>query len=67
MKDKDATRTRKLGTWGEEVVVGTGEVVWKKFVAVLDEVKFDGYCCIEREAGNQRVADIKAEKEFVLR
>jgi len=30
-------------------------------------VKFDGYCWIEREAGNQRVADIKAEKEFVLK
>jgi sugar phosphate isomerase/epimerase len=61
---KDARRTKKRGTWGEEVVVGTGEVDWKKFFAVLDEVKFDGYCCIEREAGNQRVADIKAAKEF---
>jgi len=30
-------------------------------------VKFDGYCCIAREAGNQRVADIKAAKEFVLK
>jgi len=30
-------------------------------------VKLDGYCCIEREAGNQRVADIKAKKEFVLK
>jgi L-ribulose-5-phosphate 3-epimerase len=64
---KDGTRTKKRGTWGEEVVVGTGEVDWKKFFAVLDEVKFDGYCCIEREAGNQRVADIKAAKEFVLK
>jgi len=67
VKDKDATRTRKPGTWGEEVVVGTGEVAWKKFFAVLDKVKFDGYCCIEPEAGNQRVADIKAAKEFVLK
>lgn len=64
---KDAKRTRKRGTWGEEVVAGTGEVDWKKFFAVLDEVKFDGYCCIEREAGNQRAADIKAAKEFVLK
>jgi len=30
-------------------------------------VKLDCYCCIEREAGNQRVADIKAAKEFVLK
>lgn len=64
---KDGTRTKKSGTWGEEVVVGTGDVDWKKFFAVLDEVKFDGYCCIEREAGSQRVADIKAAKEFVLK
>jgi len=64
---KDATRTKKKGVWGDEVVVGKGEVDWKKFFAVLDEAKFDGYCCIEREAGNQRVADIKAAKEFVLK
>jgi len=30
-------------------------------------MKFDGCCCIEREPGNQRVADIKAAKEFVLK
>jgi len=34
---------------------------------VLDEAQFDGYCCIEREAGNQRVQDIKTAKEFVVR
>ena len=64
---KDAKRTKKKGTWGEEVVVGKGEVDWKKFFAALDEAQFDGYCCIEREAGNQRVQDIKAAKEFVLK
>ena len=62
---KDARRTKKRGTWGDEVAVGTGEVDWKKFFAVLDEEKFDGYCCIEREAGNQRVHDISAAREFV--
>jgi len=62
---KDATRTKKRGTWGEEVVVGTGEVEWKKFFTVLDEVKFTGYCCIEREAANQRVQDIRSAREFV--
>jgi L-ribulose-5-phosphate 3-epimerase len=64
---KDARRTTKRGTWGEEVAVGRGEVDWRKFFATLDELQFDGYCCIEREAGNQRVADIKTAKEFVLR
>ena len=64
---KDARRTKQSGTWGDEVVVGTGEVDWRKFFAVLGRVGYDGDLCIEREAGNQRVADIKTAKEFVLR
>ena len=62
---KDAKRTKKTGEWGEEVPVGTGEVDWKEFFDTLDELKFAGFCCIEREAGNQRVVDIKTAREFV--
>jgi L-ribulose-5-phosphate 3-epimerase len=62
---KDAKRTRVPGTWGEEVPVGTGEVDWRAFFAALDEIGFDGYCCFEREAGNQRVEDIRRGREFV--
>jgi sugar phosphate isomerase/epimerase len=62
---KDATKTKVPGTWGEEVVVGTGEVDWDTFFRVLGEVKFTGDLCIEREAGSQRVADIKAAKHLV--
>lgn len=62
---KDAIKTKVPGTWGREVTVGTGEVDWKAFFRVLDELKFTGDLCIEREAGNQRVADIKAAREFV--
>ena len=64
---KDARRTRQPGTWGEEVAVGTGEVDWRAFFRVLQELNFSGYCCFEREAGNQRVADIRAGRDFVLR
>lgn len=64
---KDATATRTPGTWGEEVVVGTGEVDWKAFFKSLDSIRFAGFCCIEREAGNQRLADIKAAREFVAK
>jgi L-ribulose-5-phosphate 3-epimerase len=64
---KDATKTKKPGTWGAEVVVGTGEVDWPAFFAVLEEAGFNGYLAIEREAGDQRVKDIRAAKEFVLR
>ena len=62
---KDARRTKVPGTWGEEVVVGTGQVNWKAFFTTLGELGFTGNCCIEREAGSQRVADIRAAKEFV--
>jgi len=64
---KDATRARKPGTWGEEVPVGTGEVDWRTFFEVLNEVGFEGDCCIEREAGDQRVADIRAAYDFVTK
>ena len=57
---KDARRTKGPGTWGEEVVAGTGEVDWRAFFTVLDQVAFKGDLCIEREAGNQRGADIRA-------
>jgi L-ribulose-5-phosphate 3-epimerase len=62
---KDATRTRVPGTWGAEVVVGTGEVRWADFFKTLQEFNFAGYCCIEREAGDQRVADIRTARQYV--
>ncbi len=64
---KDANLTKTPGTWGEEVVVGTGQVDWKAFFATLRDVKFAGDCCIEREAGSQRVADIRAARDYVTK
>ncbi len=62
---KDATKTKITGTWGEEVVVGTGEVDWKSFFQTLNAVNFDGWSFIEREAGQQRVADIRAARQYL--
>ncbi len=62
---KDATRTEVPGTWGAEVPAGTGEVDWAAFFAALRELKFQGNLVIEREAGDQRVADIRKAKEMV--
>ena len=62
---KDARRTRVPGTWGEEVPAGTGEVDWGAFFNALAE---GGNACnlvIEREAGSQRVADIRTAREMV--
>ena len=63
---KDATMTREPGTWGMEVTVGTGEVDWPAFFSTLAKVDFRGHCCIEREADDQRVADIRTALEFVI-
>jgi L-ribulose-5-phosphate 3-epimerase len=62
---KDATRTRTPGTWGAEVAAGTGEVDWRAFFAALRQQKFAGDFVIEREAGDQRVADIRTARELV--
>lgn len=62
---KDAIKTKKPGTWGEEVVAGTGQVNWKEFLRVLDASGFKGYCAIEREAGTQRVRDIRAARTMI--
>jgi sugar phosphate isomerase/epimerase len=62
---KDATKTKQPGAWGVEVAVGTGEVDWKGFFNVIEQIQFQGFFCVEREAGSQRVADIRAARQFV--
>jgi len=64
---KDAVKTATPGEWGQEVIVGTGEVAWEAFFAALEAGGFTGCLAIEREAGDDRVADIKAAKDFVLK
>ena len=64
---KDAAVTPVPGTWGAELTVGTGEVDWPAFFATLAALNFPGWLCFEREAGSQRVADIKAGVQFVRR
>ena len=64
---KDARRTKVPGTWGEEVAVGTGEVDWPAFFATLRKLNYTGDFVIEREAGSQRVADIRTAKEIVAK
>jgi L-ribulose-5-phosphate 3-epimerase len=62
---KDAIRTRVPGTWGDEVVLGIGHVDWPAFFRTLDQLQFEGHLCIEREAGDQRVEDIRTAREFI--
>jgi len=61
---KDAVPTKTPGTWGAEVVVGTGKVDWPAFFTTLAEIRFDGWLCLEREAGAQRVEDLRTGCEL---
>ena len=63
---KDALPTKEPGTWGNEVAVGTGAVDWTAFLAVLERGGFRGDFCIEREAGDQRIEDIRTARKHVL-
>jgi sugar phosphate isomerase/epimerase len=56
---KDALQTKTPGTWGSEVVWGTGEVGADKFLRALKSAGFAGALAVEREGGDNRLDDIK--------
>jgi sugar phosphate isomerase/epimerase len=62
---KDAVRTKTPGTWGSEVAIGEGEVDWKAFLQTLAEGDFKGALVIEREAGQDRVGDVRKAVERI--
>jgi len=62
---KDATKTETPGTWGAEVPVGTGEVNWDGFFGVMSAKGLDVGMMIEREAGDDRVGDIRIARALV--
>jgi sugar phosphate isomerase/epimerase len=62
---KDARATKVRGTWGEEVAVGSGEVNWNSFCATLNDINFTGNLVFEREAGNQRIADLRTARMVI--
>jgi len=63
---KDAMPSSKPSEdWGEEVVLGTGEADIPRIVSKLRASGYTGALAIEREAGDQRLADIRAGKELL--
>jgi len=62
---KDACRTKTSGTWGKEVVSGTGQVDWNAFFSLLRRHDLSVDLMIEREAGSDRIGDIAAAKRMV--
>jgi sugar phosphate isomerase/epimerase len=56
---KDARLSSRPGVeWGEEVPFGTGQVPPKLFLEALANAGYAGPLAIEREAGDDRVADV---------
>jgi len=60
---KDAVRTDRPGTWGTEVVWGDGQAGGGEFLNILKRINYDGVLAIEREAGQNRIADITTAVE----
>jgi L-ribulose-5-phosphate 3-epimerase len=57
---KDANRSDKPGLdWGDEVPFGDGEVPHATFLAALKQIGYTGPLVIEREAGNDRMGDVR--------
>lgn len=64
---KDAKRPKIKGQWGEEVVLGKGEVNIPLFLKTLKKVGYSGPLSIEREVGSQqdRFNDILQAVEYL--
>jgi sugar phosphate isomerase/epimerase len=61
---KDATPSTKPGIdWGAEVPFGTGQVNPGAFLKALHDVAYTGPLAIEREAGDQRLQDVRTAIE----
>lgn len=56
---KDAVAARIPGTWGTEVPWGRGQVGCAPFLCALETIGYNGALAIEREAGDNRLEDIR--------
>lgn len=62
---KDARPSPTPGEWGTEVRVGTGTVDWPAFFSTVRRAGLNVNLLIEREAGEDRIADIRAAAQLV--
>lgn len=64
---KEAVPTAKPGTWGEEKPAGKGAVDWAAFFRTLKDAGYHGDFVIEREGGDDRVADVVLARELIAK
>jgi sugar phosphate isomerase/epimerase len=64
---KDADPAVNPGEWGTEVPAGTGRVNWPEFFRLAGSACPGVDLVIEREAGEDRVADIRTARALIER
>lgn len=62
---KDALPSQQPGQWGSEEPVGDGAVQWERFFQIIEKHDLDMDLVIEREAGEQRVADVIQARKLI--
>lgn len=48
-----------------ELALGDGDVPWERYLAALEEIGYKGFLTIEREVGENPIADIKKAADFL--
>ena len=51
----------------QEVPLGHGDIDWMKYLAALEEVEYRGWLTIERETGENRLAEVAEGVAFLRR
>jgi sugar phosphate isomerase/epimerase len=62
----DARRASASRT-AQEVPVGHGDIDWLRYLEALEEVEYRGWLTVEREQGDNRLADVAASVAFLRR
>jgi L-ribulose-5-phosphate 3-epimerase len=63
---KDAIASKKPGIdWGIETPIGSGEVIFEELLPALNKINYTGPLVIEREAGDEPIADIRSAIDFL--
>jgi sugar phosphate isomerase/epimerase len=60
-------RKGSAGRAGREVPVGAGDIDWLRYLETLEEAEYRGPLIVEREEGENRLADMAAGVEFLRR
>ncbi len=47
--------------------LGHGDIDWMELLGALEEVEYRGYLTVERESGDNRLADVAAGVAFLRR